>query len=264
MHRTFTDQLGRSISLNERPKRVISIVPSQTEYLWDLGLDDEVVGITKFCIHPNDWFRNKERVGGTKTLNFEKIRELQPDLIIANKEENTQAEIEQLAKEFQVWISDIYTLDDACEMMISIGQIFDELERAQAIVANIRDGFESLGGLSDKRVLYFIWHGPMMCAGGNTFIDDMLTSIGLTNVASSELSLSRYPELSKAQIRESNPDAILLSSEPYPFKDKHIAEFRALVPTASIHLVDGEMFSWYGSRLLKAPSYYKELLSALQ
>lgn len=264
MPKEFTDQLGRKISLDQRPKRIISLVPSQTEYLHNLGLDDEVVGITKFCVHPNDWFRNKQRVGGTKTVNFEKIRSLEPDLIIANKEENTQAEIEQLAKEFPVWISDIYTLVDAYEMMISIGEIFDKHERARAIVDEIKQEFGSLAGENTKRVLYFIWNGPKMCAGGNTFIDDMLNTLGMVNIASKEMSLSRYPELTNEQIREAKPDVILLSSEPFPFKDKHIDEFQDLAPESQVHLVDGEMFSWYGSRLLKAPSYFKELLSALK
>lgn len=264
MRKESTDQLGRKISLKERPKRIISIVPSQTEYLWDLGLDEEVIGITKFCIHPNDWYRSKTRVGGTKTLNFDVIRELQPDLIIANKEENTQEEIEQLSEEYPVWISDIYTLDDAFEMMRSIGQLVDKQNRAHDIVNMIKNRFEALAKDSNKRVLYFIWKDPNMCAGSYTFIDDMIKRIGLINVAAKELHLSRYPELTNEQILIADPEAILLSSEPFPFKDKHIEQFQSIVPKAKIQLVDGEMFSWYGSRLIQAPSYFRELLSALK
>lgn len=264
MPKESTDQLGRKISLQGRPKRIISIVPSQTEFLWDLGLDEEVIGITKFCIHPNDWYRSKTRVGGTKTLNFDAIRELQPDLIIANKEENTQEEIEYLSKKYPVWISDIYTLVDAFDMMLSIGELVDKQKRAQDIVNRIKNGFEALTNDTNKRVLYFIWKDPNMCAGSHTFIDDIITRIGLTNVASKKLHLSRYPELTDEQIRVANPEVILLSSEPYPFKDKHIEQFQSIVPNAQILLVDGEMFSWYGSRLVHAPSYFRELLSALK
>ena len=97
----FTDQIGHSFELKTSPKRIISVVPSQTELLFDLALNDKVIGITKFCIHPKEWFRNKVRVGGTKNLNLAKIAALKPDLIIANKEENTQSEIEELQKHYK-------------------------------------------------------------------------------------------------------------------------------------------------------------------
>ena len=116
--RSVTDQTGRSITIPDSPKRIISIVPSQTELLFDLGLSDEVIGITKFCVHPEEWFRKKTRVGGTKQLNMETIRSLQPDLIVANKEENEQVQVEDIAKEFPVWISDIKTLSDAKRMIL--------------------------------------------------------------------------------------------------------------------------------------------------
>ena len=118
----FTDQLGRKLILEKIPQRIISLVPSQTELLFDLGLEEEVVGITKFCIHPDSWFHSKTRIGGTKQFDFEKIKSLQPDLIIGNKEENDKEQIEELMKNFTVWMSDIKTLADACKMICEIGE----------------------------------------------------------------------------------------------------------------------------------------------
>src|SRR6185503_8492334 len=129
----FTDQLGRTISLENPPRRIISLVPSQTELLHDLGLEEEVVGITKFCIHPTDWFRHKTRVGGTKDIRSDVILNLQPDLIIANKEENQSQQIEELSPHFPVWISDISTLSDALEMIRALGDLTDRSPQADSL-----------------------------------------------------------------------------------------------------------------------------------
>lgn len=250
----FQDQLGRSLTINEPPKRIVSVVPSQTEFLYHLGLEQEVIGITKFCIHPNEWFRNKTRIGGTKDLKLEKIAALQPDLIIANKEENSQADIEWLADRFPVWISDIYNLDDALHMMSSIGEICHQAEKAQEIIHSIRQSFDNLNPLPKGTALYFIWRAPYMAAGSDTFINDMLMRSGFENVAH-----GRYPEYSMEVIQHTDHDYILLSSEPYPFKEKHMEELQQLCPNATIQLVNGEYFSWYGSRLLGAVDYFKSL-----
>lgn len=258
----YTDQLGRKIELPSSPKRIISLVPSQTELLYDLGLRDEVVGITKFCIHPDEWFRNKTRVGGTKKLNFEVIKELQPDLIIGNKEENDKEQIEQLMCNHTVWMSDIYTLKDALEMINRIGAITNKQQEALFLKLNIEAAFRQLETLRQNSTLktaaYFIWKGPWMAAGSNTFIDDMLTRCGLTNVFAGNH--SRYPDISAEQLAKANPEVIFLSSEPYPFKEKHIEEFQSICPSAKIMIVDGEMFSWYGSRLLKAAPYFEKII----
>ena len=119
----FTDQLNRTILLKEKPSRIVSLVPSQTELLHALELREEVVGITKFCVHPTDWFRTKTRVGGTKTVNFDSVRSLRPDLIIANKEENVKEQVEALAAEFPVWVSDVNNLADALDMLQKLGQV---------------------------------------------------------------------------------------------------------------------------------------------
>lgn len=254
---TFTDQMGRSISLDFPPKRIISLVPSQTELLFDLGLDDEIVGITKFCIHPKDKYKSKTKVGGTKKLDLAKIRSLNPDLIIGNKEENDQAQMEELMLEFPVWMSDITLLDDAIEMIEQIGELSGKAENALRIASNIKKSFEEIAHqvVSRKKVAYFIWKDPYMLAGKCTFIDDVLAKAGFDNI----VSLSRYPAISLVDLKELNPDLIFLSSEPYPFKNEHVLEMESNFPDSSVWIVDGELFSWYGSRLQYTPDYLRSL-----
>jgi ABC-type Fe3+-hydroxamate transport system substrate-binding protein len=253
----FIDQIGQAISLKKTPQRIISLVPSQTELLYDLGLRDEVTGITKFCIHPDEWFRNKTRVGGTKQLKTELIKQLQPDLIIANKEENIKEQVEELQKHFPVWISDINNLDDAYEMIEQIGLITGKQETAKNIVSKIKEGFAQLQTTKYKlQTVYLIWQKPYMTVGGDTFIHCMLESAGVHNLFAIE---KRYPETNINELVSLKPDILLLSSEPFPFKQEHIEELQALLPGTKILLVDGEMFSWYGSRLLKAPAYFRTL-----
>ncbi|GAB4133532.1 MAG: helical backbone metal receptor [Bacteroidia bacterium] len=261
--KVFTDQLGRTVSLPESPKRIISLVPSQTELLADLGLNNEVVGITKFCIHPDDWFRSKTRVGGTKKVNFSVIHDLNPDLIIANKEENTKEDIDELSKHYPVWISDIITLQDALDMILAIGAITERTEKAKAIATRISEGFKNFTPIhSGKTAAYLIWRDPWMAAGHNTFINHVIELCGFKNIYINES--SRYPETTLKQLAELQPDIIMLSSEPYPFSDKHIEEIKSSVPQSRIILADGEMFSWYGSRLLQTPSYLMKLLNSIR
>lgn len=260
MSMQFIDQIGNTISLNYPPKRIVSLVPSQTELLFDLGLKDEIVGITKFCIHPKELFESKIKIGGTKQLNISKVKELNPDLIIANKEENVKDQIEELAKEFPVWTSDIYSLQDSIEMIEKIGELTGKEIASKAIANKIIEGFNYLNK-KNIRVLYLIWNKPFMAAGQNTFIGDMINHCGLINVI--EEKESRYPELSKEKIEELNPDYILLSSEPYPFNNIHLNELSNMFPKSKVILVDGEMFSWYGSRLIKSANYFNQLLSSI-
>jgi ABC-type Fe3+-hydroxamate transport system substrate-binding protein len=272
----FTDQLNRKIELTSPPKRIISLVPSQTELLYDLGLRDEVTGITKFCVHPEEWFRTKTRVGGTKKYDFEKIKALQPDLIIGNKEENEREQIELLMKDYTVWMSDIYTLKDALQMIAALGALLGKNEAATNLKLEIESRFHPFQNTripdltspfpdprspgSHLRTAYFIWRKPYMVAGHDTFINEMMKLCGFENVFTNRD--SRYPEISREEILEAKPELILLSSEPYPFKEQHILEFRGLLPDAKIMVVDGEIFSWYGSRLLLAPDYFSRLITS--
>lgn len=264
----FKDQLGRTITISSPPERIISVVPSQTELLYDLRLENEVVGITKFCVHPKEWFNYKAKVGGTKKLHIDVIRSLHPDLIIANKEENDKEQLEELMKDFPVWISDIYTLQNALSMIHSIGEITGKVKQSEAIANNIQNKFDQLtpnpsletrpAETSNQKpeAAYFIWRNPWMVAGKETFIHEMMNYCGFDNCFSH---LSRYPEIQLAQLNKSGCKWILLSSEPFPFREKHAEEIRQIIPDAKIIFVDGEMFSWYGSRLLKAPEYFKEI-----
>jgi len=170
----YTDQCGRSVSITNSPQRIISLVPSQTELLYDLGLDDRVAGITKFCIHPNEWFRSKTRIGGTKTIKMDIIHHLQPDLIIANKEENVREQVEELANKYPVWVSDVNNLEDALEMIAGIGKITSTYEKAEDIARTIRNKFDALTPIlqltAPNSTCYLIWKDPYITVGGNTFI----------------------------------------------------------------------------------------------
>lgn len=252
------DQMQRAVELPSLPQRIISLVPSQTELLHDLGLGDRVVGITKFCIHPEKWFRTKPRVGGTKKVDIDKVRALQPDLIIGNKEENAQADIEVLALEFPVWMSDVKDLDDALDMIQQLGELTSTAHLAKDLNDRIQTAFQELRPCPDPlHAAYLIWKDPWMSAGENTFIGDMLKRCGFTMDNTGN---GRYPEHGDAQLALLDPDVVLLSSEPYPFKPSHVAEVNMLLPGTPVHLVDGELFSWYGSRLLLAPRYFQELI----
>jgi ABC-type Fe3+-hydroxamate transport system substrate-binding protein len=253
----FTDQTGSTISLQAIPKRIVSLVPSQTELLSDLGLEEEVIGITKFCIHPNAWFRNKTRVGGTKTVSTSMVRQLQPDLVIANKEENVKEQVEALALEFPVWTSDINTLDQALDMVRSIGMITGRQQAAENIGQLIDEAFNALSHDGEHiPAAYLIWKDPYMTAGGDTFIHDMLDRAGFRNIFADE---RRYPAITIEQLKDAGCKLVLLSSEPFPFGPKHLHELQQQLPGKKILLADGEMFSWYGSRLLQAPGYFGQL-----
>jgi len=260
MNFQLIDQIGHSVTVESPPQRIVSLVPSQTELLAYLGMDREVAGITKFCIHPEEWFRTKTRVGGTKNVNFNKIEQINPDLIICNKEENKESEVKQLMEKYPVWTSDIHNMEDALNMIKAIGEIVGKTENALKLIKEIKIKFDELSKhkLLPIKVLYMIWKTPFMAAGKDTFIDSMLSQCNFMNVC--DASLGRYPELKVEDIRNLNPQAILLSSEPYPFSEKHLQEVKLYFPGVLPVLVDGEYFSWYGSRLLNAPEYFKNII----
>ena len=262
--KTYKDQLGREVQINGIPQKIISLVPSQTEFLIDLGLEDQIAGITKFCIHPKEVFIRKTRIGGTKKIDFNKIKKLSPDLIICNKEENQKEQIEILMESYPVWVSDIKTLEDAYEMMEKIGEITGREENASVIVNEIKSAFNLLYQSKNPayKVAYFIWRNPYMVAASDNFIDHMLRTSGFMNVFRNH-SL-RYPSITIEELLPFNPDLIFLSSEPFPFSEKYIPEFQQAFPKAKIIVVDGEMFSWYGSRLRYAPSYLLQLINNLK
>jgi ABC-type Fe3+-hydroxamate transport system substrate-binding protein len=250
----FSDQLHRSIFIPTIPKRIISLVPSQTELLVDLGLKENIVGLTKFCVHPKSLRTEKTIIGGTKNYRMDLIDQLKPDLIIGNKEENDQTGIEILMNNYPVWMSDIYSVEDGLDMILRLGKIFKVEKRAKSISDQIQNDFLKKVTFKGTAV-YLIWNKPMMAAGADTFINEMLSYAGFENLIGER----RYPELSKNELLRLNPEYLLLSSEPFPFKAKHLQEFEDLLPKAKIKLVDGELFSWYGSRLLKSKEYFSTI-----
>lgn len=254
------DQTGRLLHLPQLPGRIVSLVPSITEFLAALGLHQEVVGITSFCIHPDSWYRSKTRIGGTKDFKPARILALEPGLVIANKEENPRQQVMTLASSVPVWVSDVNHLDSALDMMNSVGALTGRKNRATEICLEVRTAFSELAQLpkQPKSAVYLIWKDPYMTVGGDSFIHDMLVRCGFHNLFSSQL---RYPQTDLATIRQLQPDLLLLASEPYPFKQRHLAALQSLLPTTRIQLVNGEYFSWYGSRLLQAPAYFKTLLT---
>jgi ABC-type Fe3+-hydroxamate transport system substrate-binding protein len=256
------DQVNNKVEVADQPSRIISLVPSLTELLFHLQLENEVVGITKFCIHPENWFSTKSRVGGTKTVDINKVISLQPHLILANKEENDQQQIEILLKKFPVWVSDISNLQQALEMISSVGEITNRIQQANSINDSINKDFTTLNSDNIKQpVCYLIWKDPYMTVGGDTFINDMLEHAGFENIFKYQ---KRYPKTSIEQLNQLPFEYLFLSSEPFPFKQKHVDELQKLLPHKKIILVDGEIFSWYGSRLLKAPLYFKQLQHQLE
>jgi len=254
----LTDQMQREVILPQPALRIVSLVPSQTELLFALGAGELVVGATKFCTEPPEQIAGVSKVGGTKKFDFEAIAALKPDLIIGNKEENYAEGIEQLAVRYPVWMSDIVTLEDALEMIQGIGVLASKKQAATQMANTIAASFSSLAEQSfpTVNVAYLIWQKPYMAAATGTFIDEMLQLGGMSNVFSG---LTRYPEVSLEKIRDSDAAYILLSSEPFPFREKHRAEFAKALPEKQVVLVDAMPFSWYGSQLLRTAAYLQSL-----
>ena len=260
---TLTDQIGNPIELSQSPSRIISLVPSITETLCDLGMAPFLVGRTKFCIHPSPFINSIPKVGGTKNINIDKVKSLKPDIIFANKEENLKEQILELSH-IPTYTSDINTLDSVINFMVDLSIIYKKneaiQEKVKSTVANIklsRSNYVASLNNKNNKVIYLIWKDPYMTVGGDTFINAMLEECGLINIYRK---MKRYPEISLEEIKKNKCDFILLSSEPYPFAKKHIKEFSVLLPDKDVFLVDGEMFSWYGTRILKSYKYF-ELLS---
>ena len=262
------------ISYTVKPKRIISIVPSQTELLFHLGLGDAIIGLTKFCIHPIDCQKGRTIVGGTKTIDIELIKSLNPDLIIANKEENEKTAIEELSVDFPVFVSDVTDLDSALSMIRCVGQLTQKYEESELLIKQIQNEFNTqfTAPSSDNenksaafffsaqhiplRTCYLIWNKPLMTVGSDTFIHSLMKIAGFENIFADK---TRYPKVSMTDLIFLKCELLLLSTEPYPFKQKHVDEFEKHLPNTKIILVDGEMFSWYGSRLLKTAEYLKNL-----
>ncbi|MEM1001857.1 MAG: helical backbone metal receptor [Bacteroidota bacterium] len=254
------DQLNRNIEIEDYPKRIISLVPSQTELLVDLGLESSIIGVTKFCVHPKSLRKIKTVVGGTKQVHYNKIQDLRPDLVLCNKEENTKDMIERLEQIAPVHISDVNSIEDSFELIEMYGTLFNLESKSKEIIRSIkleRARFQAEFNFRDsKTVAYFIWREPWMVAANNTFINCMLEEAGFNNAYIHE---SRYPEVTFNDEPLGQVDRIFLSTEPYPFKESHLEFIKSRFPNKEVSLVDGEMFSWYGSRLALAYKYFSTI-----
>lgn len=240
--------------------RIVSLVPSITESLFDFGLTEiEVVGRTKFCIHPKTLVKTVPVIGGTKNLNLDKIKALKPDLIIANKEENEKEQVEELQVNFKIWLTDIENLQDNQNFLTELGILLNKQELALNFNEKINVIFDSSKELSPRKVAYLIWKNPYMTVGSDTFIHEIIEKLGFTNLFEDS---KRYPEISVNQMKEA--EYVFLSSEPFPFQQKHIDELQKELPDSKIILVDGEAFSWYGTHLSRCGDYFKTLREIIE
>ncbi len=234
---------------SDYPKRIVSLVPSLTELLFDLGLEDRIVGRTRFCVHPEGRVEQIPIIGGTKNPRIEKIKEARPDWVIANKEENEKEHVDQIREFCPVTVTEISNVEQALNWVEKLGKLAGKNERAHQLSSGISELLNRRDIWYPINTVYYIWKDPWMSIGGDTYISDVMTHWGLTNMLSD---LQRYPELPLDALGRLQPELILLSSEPFPFKEKHKEEIRQVCPNARIELVDGEWFSWYGSRMCTA------------
>lgn len=255
--RTVTDHLGREVNYAFPPKRIVSFAPAITETMYRLNLDKEVVGRTGFCIHPKGRVEHAKKVGGTKQVKIDRVHELQPDLIIVEKEENTKEMVEQLEKHYPVYCFEVQTVDDAYRMILDLGDITDRRQEAAQLESDIKSAFQELPNIVGTRVAYVIWKNPYMVAGGDTYINSLLQKIGFTNAF--ETFEGRYPAVTEEDFQQANLDYIFLATEPYPYREKHLGTFQAMMPLTKPDLIDGEMF-WYGGRMLDAVAYFNKKL----
>lgn len=228
---------------------IVSLVPSLTELLFDLGVGEKVSGRTRFCIHPEEKIEEVPIIGGTKNPRLDKIREIKPNLIIANKEENRKDDIEELKRNFEVHVTDICTINEALFAIHNIGIKCGAEKKSKELIHQIQEKMKSVPDEKPLTAAYMIWRDPWMTAGGDTYIHSVMQHWKLENVFAEK---ERYPQTAAEELIQKKPDVILLSSEPYPFKEKHVSELSEACKESNIVLVDGEWFSWYGSRMLHA------------
>jgi ABC-type Fe3+-hydroxamate transport system substrate-binding protein len=242
------------------PSRIVSLIPSTTELLCRLGLADALVGITVYCREPAELLGGKTRVGGEKNPDLEAIRALEPDLVIANVEENVREHVEALRGwGIPVHVTYPRTAAGAIAMIRELGRVTETAARAGALADELEGLLEHTRALTARRaparVFYAIWRGPYMTIGADTYIHDVLTVCGAANVFAD--ARERYPAVTLDEVAARRPDVIVLPDEPFRFRRAHLADFApyAHVPAVRdgrIHLVDGKPFSWHGPRLADA------------
>ena len=236
--------------------RIVSLVPSITELLCDLDLSDQLVGRTGFCIHPWEIVREIPKVGGTKDLKFDRIRELEPTHVVVNIDENRKEDAEALA-EFvpNVVVTHPLAPRDNLDLYRQMGREFDREAEAEELCGRFEEAYERVLASRgpELRVLYLIWRDPWMTVSAETYISRTLALFNWRTVPAT--AQDRYPPVDLAAV---DVDRVLLSSEPFHFKQGHVEEVAALVPGAEVSLIDGEMTSWYGSRATAGLEYLAE------
>ncbi|HEX6595019.1 MAG TPA: helical backbone metal receptor [Bacillota bacterium] len=257
--KTVSDYLHRSMTYTYPPKRIISLSPAITETMYHLQLHDEIVGRTRFCIYPKDHVNDAVKVGGTKDIKLEAIDQLKPDIIIAEKEENTKEIIKTLEKHYPVYVFEIQTIDDALHMIQDLGRLTDRETLAADLTSEIVTQFQTLPEVDHVRVAYVIWRNPYMVVGKDTYIQSVLDKMGFINPFTSFT--GRYPLVSEEDFQKAELDYVFLATEPYRFQAKHFEEFSNMMPHVQPLLVDGEMF-WYGAKMIKAATYFRNTFSS--
>ena len=249
----ITDHLNRTVTLSSVPKRVVSLVPSVTETIADMGFASCLVAVTRFCKYPSDVVTTLPKIGGPKKVDIQKIVDLKPDLVVAVKEENDKEQILSLMERVPVFVFDINTIGDSFDMLDRLGAIFNRSEVSARWIRRIQEKMAHYkpGRLAQK-TLYIIWKKPWMAAGKSTFIGSMMQLAGFDNMIS-----GRYPEIDEKEM--SRAEIILLATEPYHFKASDRAELQAKYPDKEIVIIDGEMFTWYGTHMLQAIDYFAHL-----
>jgi ABC-type Fe3+-hydroxamate transport system substrate-binding protein len=254
------DASGVAVELRRLPRRIVSLVPSTTEILCALGLGEALVGVTVYCVEPRDVVRGKTRIGGEKNPDLEKIRALEPDLVIANIEENVRDDIDRLrAWSIPVWVTYPRTVAEGIQLIGELGELTGSSARAAELLRDIEPLHERVRMATARRppvaVFYPIWRGPYMTINGDTYIHDMLKVCGARNIFADRP--ERYPTVTLDEVAARRPDVILLPDEPFRFRRAHLADFAKYtdvpaVRDGRIHLVDGKPFSWHGPRIAEA------------
>ena len=264
------DASGEAFVPEEPPRRIVSLIPSTTELLCDLGLADCLVGVTAYCVEPREVVRAKARIGGEKDPDLEKIRALGPDLVIANIEENVRAHIEALrGLGIRVWVTYPRTVAESLRMIRELGEVTGTAGRAEAIAATLEQELAAMRaapGREPVRVFYAIWRNPYMTVGGDTYIADVLATCGAANAFAD--APTRYPAVTLDEVAARRPEVILLPDEPFRFRRVHLKDFEPYLDVPAvregrIHLVDGKPFSWHGRRLSDALRLVPALLRAI-
>ena len=249
--------------------RVVSLCPSLTELVFDLGRGADLVGVTKFCVHPAQGVAAIEKVGGTKNPKVDRIVELAPDLVLLNEEENRAEDAESLREAgIRCHVSFPRTAGETAEMVRSIGAALGSADEAETIAAEIEARAEraraAARGRPPVRFACLIWRRPWMAAAGDTFLDALLGLAGGVNVFADRA--DRYPEVTATELASADPDAILLTSEPFPFREEHADELAGAtgLPRERFVFVDGELLSWHGSRTPRGIDYAASVVETLR